>query len=237
MTEPCKVLLVDDDRGVHSAVRHIVERAGYRFVGAFDGDEGVEAVLREKPDIMLLDVMLPGRNGFDVCREIRSRGRRIPIVFLSAKGDIVDKSIGFNAGGDDYVVKPFDTDELLLRIEAHLRRHKRDLSYAKAIERSDTQVVGDLVIDNVKYKCTRQGQSVPLTSKEFEILSLLAANPGQVFTRGQIYEHIWGKDSGVEESSITVFVRKIREKIEDNPSRPKYILTVRRLGYKLSDEL
>ena len=157
--------------------------------------------------------------------------------YLSAKGDIVDKSIGFKAGGDDYVVKPFSFEELLLRIEAHLRRHKADLTYAKATQREGSNKTGNLEIFFNRYEVYLRGKKVDLTAKEFEILALLASNPGQAFTRGQIYEHIWGRDSSVDESSITVFMRKIREKIEDNPSQPKYLLTVWRVGYKFAERV
>lgn len=191
----------------------------------------------EHPDLLLLDVMMPGMNGFDVCTKIREQGRRIPIIFLSAKGDIVDKSLGFKAGGDDYVVKPFSPDELLLRIEAHLRRHKSDLAFAKAVSREGSNKTGDLEIFFNRYEVRLRGEPVELTAKEFEILALLASSPGQVFTRNQIYEHIWGRDSSVDENSITVFMRKIREKIEDNPSQPKYLLTVWRVGYKFAERV
>ncbi|BAK44196.1 response regulator transcription factor [Eggerthella sp. YY7918] len=232
-----KIMLIDDDESLHVLIHRIAEEAGYDFCSAFDGEQGLAVLAAEKPDLLLLDVMMPGMNGFDVCLRMREEGRRIPIIFLSAKGDIVDKSIGFKAGGDDYVVKPFSSDELLLRIEAHLRRHRDDLAFAKAVSREGSNRTGDLEILFNQYEVRLCGEVVDLTAKEFEILALLAANPGQVFTRGQIYEHIWGADSDVDESSITVFMRKIREKIEDNPSQPKYLLTVWRVGYKFAERV
>ena len=235
MGNAAKVMLIDDDESLHVLMRRIVEDAGYAFCAAFDGEEGLTLLAGEKPDLLLLDVMMPGMNGFEVCRRMREDGRRIPIIFLSAKGDIVDKSIGFKAGGDDYVVKPFSPDELLLRIEAHLRRHKDDLAFAKAVNREGSATTGDLELFFNQYEARLHGRKVDLTAKEFEILALLAANPGQVFTRAQIFEHIWGVDSEVDESSITVFMRKIREKIEENPSQPKYLLTVWRVGYKFAE--
>ena len=235
--DPAKVMLIDDDESLHVLVRRLAEDAGYAFCSAYGGDEGLKVLATEKPDLLLLDVMMPGTNGFDVCRKMREDGRRIPIIFLSAKGDIVDKSIGFKAGGDDYVVKPFSSDELLLRMEAHLRRHKSDLAFAKAITREGSNATGDIEVCFNQYEVRLRGQKVDLTAKEFEILALLAASPGQVFTRAQIYEHIWGGDSDVDESSITVFIRKIREKIEDNPSQPKYLLTVWRVGYKFAERV
>lgn len=237
MAEPYKVMLIDDDKGVHVLMRRIIEDAGYRYCAAYDGESGLKMLASEHPDLLLLDVMMPGMNGFDVCTKIREQGRRIPIIFLSAKGDIVDKSIGFKAGGDDYVVKPFSPDELLLRIEAHLRRHKSDLAFAKAVSREGSNKTGDLEIFFNRYEVRLRGEPVDLTAKEFEILALLASSPGQVFTRNQIYEHIWGRDSSVDENSITVFMRKIREKIEDNPSQPKYLLTVWRVGYKFAERV
>lgn len=237
MAEPYKVMLIDDDKGVHVLMRRIIEDAGYRYCAAYDGESGLKMLASEHPDLLLLDVMMPGMNGFDMCTKIREQGRRIPIIFLSAKGDIVDKSIGFKAGGDDYVVKPFSPDELLLRIEAHLRRHKSDLAFAKAVSREGSNKTGDLEIFFNRYEVRLRGEPVDLTAKEFEILALLASSPGQVFTRNQIYEHIWGRDSSVDENSITVFMRKIREKIEDNPSQPKYLLTVWRVGYKFAERV
>lgn len=237
MAEPYKVMLIDDDKGVHVLMRRIIEDAGYRYCAAYDGESGLKMLANEHPDLLLLDVMMPGMNGFDVCTKIREQGRRIPIIFLSAKGDIVDKSIGFKAGGDDYVVKPFSPDELLLRIEAHLRRHKSDLAFAKAVSREGSNKTGELEIFFNRYEVRLRGEPVDLTAKEFEILALLASSPGQVFTRNQIYEHIWGRDSSVDENSITVFMRKIREKIEDNPSQPKYLLTVWRVGYKFAERV
>ena len=232
-----KVMLIDDDRSLHAYMRRIMKEAGYEFCGAMDGLSGLEMLAAEKPDLLLLDVMMPGMNGFEVCRTMRESGRRIPVIFLSAKGDIVDKSIGFKAGGDDYLVKPFDNSELLLRIEAHLRRHKGDLAFARASAQNGYTTVGDLSISFGKYLVEKNGRALDLTSKEFEILALLAANPGQVYTRQQIYEHIWGEDSSVDESTITVFMRKIREKIEDNPSQPRYLLTVWRVGYKFAEQV
>ena len=201
MAEPYKVMLIDDDCGVHTLIKRILEDAGYSYCGAYGGEEGLEMLSTEHPDLLLLDVMMPGMNGFDVCKSIREKGRRIPVVFLSAKGDIVDKSIGFKAGGDDYVVKPFSSEELLLRIEAHLRRHKANLAYAKATQREGSSKTGNLEIFFNRYEVYLRGKKIDLTAKEFEILALLASNPGQAFTRGQIYEHIWGRATWTKAAS------------------------------------
>ena len=237
MEQPKTVLIVEDEKNIVDILRFNLQREGYQTAEAYDGEEGLEKARTADPDLILLDVMLPKMNGFDVCKSIREKGRRIPVVFLSAKGDIVDKSIGFKAGGDDYVVKPFSSEELLLRIEAHLRRHKANLAYAKATQREGSSKTGNLEIFFNRYEVYLRGKKIDLTAKEFEILALLASNPGQAFTRSQIYEHIWSRDSNVDESSITVFMRKIREKIEDNPSQPKYLLTVWRVGYKFAERV
>ena len=233
-----KVLLIDDEPSMHVAIEKMLVRGGYEYVGASDGEEGLELLACEKPDLVLLDVMLPGMNGFDLCQEIRGQGRRIPIIFLSAKTDIVDKSIGFRAGGDDYVTKPFDPAELLLRIEAHIRRHHDTLEFARCTKRDGSVTIGDLEVRFDEYQVLVKGKPANLTTKEFEIVAFLAMNPGKVFTRSQIQEYIWGEgEADVRSNSITVFVRKIREKIEENPSEPKYLLTVQRVGYKMADSL
>lgn len=231
-----KVMLIDDEESLQRAMRELLEAHGYAFCGATNGEEGMEMLSTEHPDLLLLDVMLPGINGFDLCQSIRSQGRRIPIIFMSAKSDIVDKTIGFRAGGDDYVTKPFDSTELLLRIEANIRRHKDTIDFTHATNREGVAKIGDLEVYFDEYKVLVKGKPVQLTTKEFEIVAFLAAHPGKVFTRSQIQEYIWG-DSDSRSNSITVFVRKIREKIEENPSEPKYLLTVQRVGYKMTDEL
>lgn len=230
-----KILLVDDEPRIARVVRDMVEGADWQFAYADNGADALDAVAREAPDLIIMDVMMPKMDGFTACRELRARGVTVPVIFLSAKGDIVDKSIGFKAGGDDYLVKPFDNSELLLRIEAHLRRHKGDLAFARATAQNGYTTVGDLSISFGKYSVEKNGQKLDLTSKEFEILALLAANPGQVYTRQQIYEHIWGEDAVVDANSITVFIRRIREKIEDNASQPQYLLTVWGVGYKFAE--
>lgn len=232
-----KVMLIDDEDNLHAAIEKLLVQNGYAFCGAEDAERGLALLAGEKPDLLLLDVMLPKMNGYDVCREMRAQGRRIPVLFLSSKGDIVDKGIGFKAGGDDYLVKPFNNEELLMRIEAHLNRHKSDLAFARANALAGTSLIGDLEIDFSGYVVRKRGVKLDLTSKEFEILALLAGNPGQAFSREQIYEHIWGEGSAVDTNSITVFVRRIREKIEDKASQPAYVLTVWGVGYKFADRI
>ena len=233
-----KVMVIDDEDNLRQALEQLLVSNGYAFCGARDAESGLELLASEHPDLLLLDVMLPGTNGFDLCARIREQGRRIPVIFLSAKCDIVDKSIGFRAGGDDYVTKPFDSTELLLRIEANIRRHKDTIDFARCRNREGVARIGELEVRFGEYEVRVKGRPVALTTKEFEIVAFLAANPGKVFTRSQIQEYIWGEgESDVKTNSITVFVRKIREKIEENPSEPKYLLTVQRVGYKMADTL
>ena len=233
-----KVMVIDDEGNLGQALEQLLVSNGYAFCGARDAESGLELLASEHPDLLLLDVMLPGTNGFDLCARIREQGRRIPVIFLSAKCDIVDKSIGFRAGGDDYVTKPFDSTELLLRIEANIRRHKDTIDFARCRNREGVARIGELEVRFGEYEVRVKGRPVALTTKEFEIVAFLAAHPGKVFTRGQIQEYLWGEgEADTKTNSITVFVRKIREKIEENPSEPKYLLTVQRVGYKMTDAL
>lgn len=227
-----KILLVDDDESIRDLVERVAKRQGHSFCFSIEGEEGLVLVDREKPDLIILDVMLPGMNGFDLCRAIRKTNLETPIIFLSAKGDIVDKSVGFNAGADDYIVKPFSVDELSLRIDAHLRR-RSDIA-AALVKSHEKRVLrtGNLEITFDDYEVKQNGSSLQLSSKEFEILSLLASSPGKVFTREQIIEYLWGDKNAADPSSVTVFLRKIREKIEPDPANPRYLQTVWRVGYK-----
>jgi two-component system response regulator VicR len=230
-----KIMLADDDESIRMVVEHIVKQDGFDFCFACDGAEALEIFLTEQPDLLILDVMMPGINGFDVCADLRKQGNNIPIIFLSAKGDIVDKSVGFKLGADDYLVKPFSSLELSLRIEALLRRcnpeQEENIPESKEIIKT-----GDLEIYLNLYEVKLSGKHVDLTAKEFEILSYMAQCPRKIFTRKQLLDHIWGEDNYIDLNSITVFVRRIREKIEEDPSKPKYLQTVWRVGYKFCTE-
>jgi two-component system response regulator VicR len=223
-------MLADDEESIQKLVEKIVVGKGYDFCAATDGDEAIDVFYRENPDLLILDVMMPEVDGFQVCRMLRESGAVAPIIFLSARSDIIDKSIGFNVGGDDYLVKPFSPQELALRIEAHLRRQKRI-----SPELESNFSIGDFAFDIKRKRVTKQGRTVELTPKEFMILVLLARHPGEIFTREQLTEEIWGKEFVGETSSVAVFIRRIREKIEVNPSRPQYIQTVWRAGYRFGD--
>lgn len=229
-----RILLVDDESSIKRLVSDMICDAGYDFSYAEDGIEALTAVEQEHIDLIIMDVMMPRLDGFSACRELRSRGITAPIIFLSAKGDIVDKGIGFQAGGDDYMVKPFEPRELMMHVEAHLRRIR--MRTADTSPKADTISIGRFFIDRKQYRVTKDGIPVKLTPKEFRIFNALAENPGVVLSKDQLIEIAWGKEFVGETSSITVFIKKLRSKIEDDPSDPRIVQTVWGIGYRLEPE-
>lgn len=229
-----KVLLVDDEPRIERLVRDMILDAGYEFAYAGNGAEALALAAHEHPDLIIMDVMMPKMDGFTACRELRARGTTVPVIFLSAKGDIVDKGVGFAAGGDDYMVKPFDPRELMMHIEAHLRR--ASMRPANAMAADEVITAGRLTLDTGQHRLTKSGEHVPLTPKEFKILAALARNPGMVLSREQLVEEAWGPEFVGETSSITVFIKKLRAKIEDDPTEPRIIETVWGIGYRLNPE-
>lgn len=227
-----KIMLADDDEGIRVLVSHIIKDAGYDFCVAVDGLEAIEQYKAERPDVLILDVMMPGLNGFDVCKRLRDEKVTVPIIVLTAKGDIVDKSVGFNAGADDYLVKPFVSEELLLRIEALLRRSGKVMTEGYI---SDRLQFDGMEIDVKRRRVEVAGVVANLTPKEFHLLHLLASNPGIVFTKDQLIEDIWGAHYEGEMAGITVLVHRLREKIEADPSNPRYVHTVWHVGYRFGD--
>jgi two-component system response regulator VicR len=208
----------------------MITDAGYEFSYAEDGIKALSVAEKSKPDLIILDVMMPQMDGFTTCRKLREKGITAPIIFLSAKGDIVDKGIGFEAGGDDYLVKPFDPRELLMHIEAHLRRAQM-APHTKG-EQAAVLRIGRFMLDSGRFRAAKDNQQLMLTVKEFRILYTLASNYGMVISREQLVEAVWGREFVGETSSITVFIKKLREKIEDDPSEPQFIQTVWGLGYR-----
>ncbi|MEF9875922.1 MAG: response regulator transcription factor [Gordonibacter sp.] len=227
-----KIMLADDDEGIRVLVSHIIKDAGYDFCVAVDGLEAIEQYKAERPDVLILDVMMPGLNGFDVCKRLRDEKVTVPIIVLTAKGDIVDKSVGFKAGADDYLVKPFVSEELLLRIEALLRRSGKVMTEGYI---SDRLQFDGMEIDVKRRRVEVAGVVANLTPKEFHLLHLLASNPGIVFTKDQLIEDIWGAHYEGEMAGITVLVHRLREKIEADPSNPRYVHTVWHVGYRFGD--
>lgn len=231
MPETPKVMLVDDEESIRKVVEQILVKDGYRVCYAPNGEKALKMFKEEQPSLLILDVMLPEMDGFELCRIIRQQSP-VPIIMLSAKGDIVDKSVGFNMGADDYVSKPFSPVELSLRIKALLRRTTTSDTCKQVESSPDIISVKGLEINCKRYEITVRGKKVELTPKEFELLCFMARNSGQVFTREQLFNILWGEDYVGDTGTITVFMRKIREKIEEDPARPKYIVTVWGVGYK-----
>ena len=232
-----KILIADDERDICEAVRKIVERAGHTCFAVLDGARAMEAFERERPDVVILDVMMPEVNGFELCRQLRERDARVPIIMLSAKSDIVDKGVGFAAGCDDYIAKPFNSQELAMRIEAQLRR-ARLATAGDEVPRRNRSVVrlGDMEVRLKRNEVLVHGRYVNLTPKEFQIIAFLANHAGEVFSAQDIMANVWGEAYRPDSASIAVFVRKIRSKIEDDPAKPRYLQTVWREGYRLGDE-
>ena len=226
-----KILLADDEVSIQKLISGLLEDEGHECVCVEDGTDALEAFENGSFDLVILDVMMPRMDGFATCRELRTRGVTAPVIFLSAKGDIVDKGIGFAAGGDDYMTKPFDPRELLMHIEAHLRRAHMDAAPAKPEPK--TLMLGRFVIDTAKHQVTKDGEPIKLTPKEFKILLALARTPDTVLSKEQLIEDAWGAEFVGETQSITVFIKKLRNKIEDDPSDPRIIETVWGIGYRL----
>jgi len=224
-----KILIVDDEKPIVDVLKFNLEKDGYKTIEAYDGEQAVEMALTAKPDLIILDVMLPKMDGFTVCKKIRQK-LTCPIIMLTAKEEVVDKIIGLELGADDYMTKPFSVRELTARIKANLRKHVLPEDVEKE-EGADELKIKDLVLDVEKYVVVKKGKIIDLTMKEFEVIKLLATHAGQVFTREQILKNVWGYDYYGDVRSVDVTIRRIREKIEDNTSEPKYIITKRGIGY------
>ncbi|RYM04633.1 response regulator transcription factor [Sporolactobacillus sp. THM7-7] len=225
-----KILVVDDEQPIADILQFNLEKEGFQVVCAYDGDEALEKVEQEKPDMVLLDVMLPVKDGVEVCREIR-KNYNMPIIMLTAKDSEIDKVLGLEMGADDYVTKPFSNRELIARVKANLRRHHQE---EPEIKNKDNDIkLGDLVIHLDAYMVTKRGKVIELTHREFELLRYLAEHIGQVMTRENLLQTVWGYDYFGDVRTVDVTVRRLREKVEDNPSRPDWIITRRGVGYYL----
>jgi DNA-binding response OmpR family regulator len=224
------VLVVEDDKNLLDTLRYNLKNEGYEVFTAADGAAAVEIARREKPDVIVLDVMLPEMSGFDVCRILRKE-MTTPILMLTAKVEETDKVVGLEIGADDYMTKPFSVRELLARIKAMLRR----AGMAQTSPQNSEAVlkVGDIQIDAARHQAEKGTVRLELTPKEFDLLAFLAKNKGFVFGRDQLLEKVWGYDFAGDTRTVDVHVRWLREKIEDDPNEPKLLLTVRGVGYKL----
>jgi two-component system, OmpR family, response regulator VicR len=227
-----KILVVDDEKPIADILQFNLKKEGYEVVCAYDGNEALRKVEEFHPDLILLDIMLPQRDGMEVCREVRKK-YEIPIIMLTAKDSEIDKVLGLELGADDYVTKPFSTRELIARVKANLRRHQQVVNINDAVEESNEIAVGSLIIHPDAYIVSKRGETIELTHREFELLHYLAKHIGQVMTREHLLQTVWGYDYYGDVRTVDVTVRRLREKIEDSPSHPTWIVTRRGVGYYL----
>ena len=220
------ILVVEDEQGIREPLVFLLKREGYEVLEASDGQLALELFKREKVDLILLDLMLPGLSGNEVCRAIRSESN-VPIIMLTAKDTEIDKVVGLEIGADDYVTKPYSTRELLARMKAVLRRGVDPVLTQPGIIQA-----GPVAMDIEKHIVTVNGEKIQMPLKEFELLELLMENVNRVLTRGQIIDRVWGSNYFGDTKTLDVHVKRIRSKIEEDPARPKHLVTVRGLGYK-----
>jgi len=228
MTGTDKILIVEDDRNLLDTLKYNLRKEGYDVVTAVDGAEALDIARREKPDLIILDIMLPKVSGFEVCRILRKE-MIVPILMLTAKVEEVDKVVGLEIGADDYMTKPFSMRELLARVRAMLRRTKM----IEVQPEEPLLKVGDIEIDIARHRALKGAKTLELTPKEFDLLAFLAKNKGFVFSRDQLLEKVWGYDFAGDTRTVDVHIRWLRQKIETDPNNPKHLITVRGTGYKL----
>lgn len=226
-----KILIIEDEPNIIELVGYNLQNNGYDYVSAEDGLMGITLVHKEKPDLILLDIMLPGKNGHEICRELREEGNKIPIIMLTAKSDEVDKILGLEFGADDYITKPFSVRELMARIKAVLRRYEENNDCKKIKD----YIIGidDIEINTDRHEVTVSGKQVELTLKEFELLCFLTENRGHVFSRNQLLDKVWGIDFAGETRTVDVHIRYLRKKLGQDDNEDKYIQTIRGKGYKM----
>lgn len=222
-----QIVIVEDDQAISDIIKYNVEKEGYTAHTAYDGEEGLALIEEVDPDLILLDIMMPQMDGLEVCRQVRTT-KNTPIIMLTAKAEEVDKVVGLEIGADDYVTKPFGVRELMARIRANLRRVESTL---KTEENENLISEGDLNIDISKFEVQKRGRVIELTHLEFELLKFLSSQKGQVFSRETLLRKVWGYEYYGDIRTIDVTVRRLREKIEDDPSKAEYVLTKRGVGY------
>ncbi|HLN62491.1 MAG TPA: response regulator transcription factor [Symbiobacteriaceae bacterium] len=228
MSGPKRILVADDDAKILKVVGEALRQEGHIVETASDGARALQLCRSFHPNLVILDVMMPELDGLEVCGRLRAAGSQVPVLILSAAGDEMDRVVGFRMGADDYLVKPFSLSELLLRVKAILRRLHQEMP----VPSGDRVTAGDLVMDRATRQTTMGGAPITLTPREFELLWLLATHPGQVFTRELLIERIWESNYEGDPSVVAVYMRRLRERIERNPSAPDHLKTVWGIGYK-----
>lgn len=228
------VLIVEDEKNIVDIVKFNLQRAGYETLEAYDGEDGLEKAVSANPDLILLDVMLPKKNGFDVCRALRQGGSSVPVIILTAREEEADKVLGLEIGADDYITKPFSMRELVARVGANIRRTAMTPAAGSAAAAA-MPVSGDLAINTDSHQVFRAGKAIDLTQREYELLTFLASHPNKVYSRIDLMEQVWNYGYvGDDVRTVDVTVRRLREKIEADPANPVFILTRRGAGYYFS---
>ena len=228
------VLIVEDEKNIVDILRFNLQRSGYATLEAYDGAEGLELARTKNPDLILLDVMLPRMNGFEICRTLRNEGNAVPVIILTAREDETDKVLGLETGADDYITKPFSMRELVARVGANIRRTALDAQGGGVPARAGTatRLAGDLSINPGTRQVFRGGQSIELTQREYDLLFFLSSHPNQVYSRADLMSRVWNYEYvGDDVRTVDVTIRRLREKVEANPATPAYILTRRGVGY------
>ncbi|MCS7165049.1 MAG: response regulator transcription factor [Candidatus Calescibacterium sp.] len=220
-----KILIVDDEKNIVELIKFHLKKESYKILEAYKGKDAIEIYRKEKPDLIILDLMLPDMGGFEVCKAIRKESK-VPIIMLTAKGEEVDKILGFELGADDYITKPFSPRELIARIKAILKRSRMNPNEANEIS------IGPFRINSITREIYKDNTLLELKPKEFDLLKLFLTNPGRVFSRQYLLEQIWGYDYLGDTRTVDVHIRRLRQKVEDNPDSPVYIRTVHGVGYK-----
>ncbi len=230
---PEKVLIIDDEEHIVELIKYNLDSSGYTTFEAYNGNDGLKTARKEMPDIILLDLMLPGIDGLEVCKSLRNddKLKNVPIIMLTAKSEEIDKILGLELGADDYITKPFSVRELNARVKAVLRRIN------PSDEQNEVFSFADVEIDYSKHEIKKKGQKVDLTLKEFELLDILVKNKGKVLTRDLLLDKIWGYEYVGETRTVDVHIRHLRQKLEEDDKNPKFIETVRGIGYRFNNEI
>ncbi len=227
-----KVLIVDDEKAIVDILKFNLKKEGYDTVCAYDGREGLRMARQENPDLILLDIMLPYMDGFEVCAKLRGEGSSVPIIMITAREEETDKVFGLENGADDYITKPFSMRELMARVKANMRRVPDAAASAPAEPGSGSVIrAGELTVDLERRSVFKNGRELELTQREFELVRFLAQNPGRVVTRQELMSEVWQFDYFGDVRTVDVAVRRLREKLEDDPANPAYVITKRGVGY------
>lgn len=227
------ILVIDDDKEINELISMFLQREGYKVITAFDGYEALALARNHSPDLLILDVLLPGLDGFEICSELRKTST-VPILFVSCKDEDIDKVLGLRLGGDDFISKPFSPTELIARVKAHIRRNY--LLQKKEVERDQILTYDNLTIDPITHQVLADNKQVELSPKEFKLLYHLAKNPNRVYKNEQLFAILWDDIHIGDTHTVMVHIYNLRKKLEHNPSKPKYIQTIRGVGYKFNDK-